>query len=176
MMRTQLTDRHEQGGEPIAALNAAEATIYGRFGYGIASHVAEIQGDKRFMGLRPGTDFGEGEGEGEGEGGIRLLGREEARPLLEKVYDAVRGTAVGWADRTEGFWDARLADGAALPPGWAFPAFSPHRAAWRGPRGEGRVERAAWRGPREEAGAKPRATPPAPRRSLWCPSYERRTT
>jgi GNAT superfamily N-acetyltransferase len=28
MMREQLTDLHESGGEPIAALNAAEATIY----------------------------------------------------------------------------------------------------------------------------------------------------
>src|SRR3989442_1070963 len=33
MMRKQLTDLHESGGEPIAMLNASEATIYGRFGY-----------------------------------------------------------------------------------------------------------------------------------------------
>ncbi|NUS58403.1 MAG: GNAT family N-acetyltransferase [Streptomycetaceae bacterium] len=103
MMRRQLTDLHESGGEPIAALNAAEATIYGRFGYGIASHVAEIHGEKRFMRLRPGTDVGDGT--------IRLLGRQEARPLLEKVYDTARRGAVGWVDRTERFWEARLADG-----------------------------------------------------------------
>lgn len=103
MMRKQLTDLHESGGEPIAALNAAEATIYGRFGYGIASHLAEIHGDKRFMALRPDIDFGEGT--------IRLLGREQARPLLEKVYDTARQGAVGWVDRTEKFWNARLHDG-----------------------------------------------------------------
>ncbi|MGP3921449.1 GNAT family N-acetyltransferase [Nonomuraea sp. 10N515B] len=103
MMRKQLTDLYESGGEPIAALNAAEATIYGRFGYGIASQVAEIQGDKRFMALRPGTDLGDGT--------IRLLGRQEARPLLEKVYDTARRSGVGWVDRTEKFWEARLADG-----------------------------------------------------------------
>lgn len=103
MMRNQLTGLHESGSEPIAALNAAEATIYGRFGYGIASHLAEIQGDKRFMALRPDTDFGAGT--------IRLLGREQARPLLEKVYDTARQSTVGWVDRTEKFWDARLADG-----------------------------------------------------------------
>lgn len=102
MMRKQLTDLHESGGEPVAALNAAEATIYGRFGYGLASHVAEIRGDKRFMALRPGTDLG--------DGAIRLLGRDEARPLLEKVYETVRGTAVGWVDRTEKYWEARLAE------------------------------------------------------------------
>ncbi|WP_119291788.1 GNAT family N-acetyltransferase [Streptomyces sp. YIM 130001] len=103
MMRKQLTDLHDAGREPVAALNAAEATIYGRFGYGVASHVAEIRGDKRFMALRPGTDLGDGT--------VRLLGREDARPLLEKVYECVRGTAVGWVDRTEKFWEARLAEG-----------------------------------------------------------------
>ncbi|MEV1247850.1 GNAT family N-acetyltransferase [Nonomuraea sp. NPDC049750] len=103
MMRKQLTDLHESGGEPIAALNAAEATIYGRFGYGVASHVAEIQADKRFMALRPGIDFGDGT--------IRLLSGQKARPLLEKIYDTARRTAVGWVDRTEKFWQARLADG-----------------------------------------------------------------
>ncbi|MET8472475.1 GNAT family N-acetyltransferase [Streptomyces sp. NPDC006422] len=102
MMRKQLTDLHESGGEPVAALNAAEATIYGRFGYGPASQVAEMRGDKRFMSLRPGTDLG--------DGSIRLLGRDEARPLLEKVHESVRATAVGWVDRTEKFWEARLAE------------------------------------------------------------------
>lgn len=103
MMREQLTGLYESGGEPVAALNAAEATIYGRFGYGVASHVAEIQGDKRFMALRPGTDVG--------DGAIRLLDRAEALPLLEKVYDVARRDGVGWVDRSERFWRARLADG-----------------------------------------------------------------
>jgi len=118
MMRKQLTDLHESGGEPIAALNAAEATIYGRFGYGVASHVAEIQGDKKSMALRPGTDLGDGT--------IRLLGREEARPLLEKVYDTARLTAVGWVDRTEKFWEARLADGERVRDGGTALRFAFH--------------------------------------------------
>ena len=37
MMRAQLADIRERG-EPIAALWASEETIYGRFGYGLASH------------------------------------------------------------------------------------------------------------------------------------------
>lgn len=102
MMRRQLSGLHESGGEPVAALNAAEATIYGRFGYGLASQVAEIRGDKRSMALRPGTDLGDGT--------IRLLRPAQARPMLEKVYETVRGTAVGWVDRTEKYWEARLAD------------------------------------------------------------------
>lgn len=37
MMRYQLDELHENGGEAIAALTASEPTIYGRFGYGMAS-------------------------------------------------------------------------------------------------------------------------------------------
>lgn len=118
MMREQLTDLHDTGGEPIAALNAAEATIYGRFGYGIAGHVAEIRADKRSLALRPGTDLGDGM--------VRLLDREEARPLLEKVYESVRGTAVGWVDRTEKFWEARLADGERARDGGTALRFAVH--------------------------------------------------
>lgn len=101
MMRKQLTDLHESG-EPIAVLNAAEATIYGRYGYGIASRVARFQGEKRSMPFRADTDVGYGT--------IRLLGRDEARPLMEKVYDAARIDSVGWLDRPGKFWDARLYD------------------------------------------------------------------
>ena len=36
MMRAQLDDVHERG-EPVAILWASEETIYGRFGYGMAS-------------------------------------------------------------------------------------------------------------------------------------------
>ncbi|MEO3795548.1 hypothetical protein ABGB14_35530 [Nonomuraea sp. B10E15] len=89
-------------GRTLAAYDNEEivggASIYGRFGYGIASHVAEIRGDKKAMALRPGTDLGDGM--------IRLLGRQEARPLLGKVYDTARRAAAGWVDRTERFWEA----------------------------------------------------------------------
>lgn len=42
MMRSQLDDMHERG-EPLAALYASEAPIYGRFGYGLATYQAEIE-------------------------------------------------------------------------------------------------------------------------------------
>ncbi|HLB19102.1 MAG TPA: GNAT family N-acetyltransferase, partial [Gaiellaceae bacterium] len=41
MMRAQLDDAHEHG-EPLAALWASEESIYGRFGYGLASFCGEI--------------------------------------------------------------------------------------------------------------------------------------
>src|SRR5256885_3315594 len=42
MMRRQLDDMHE-GGEPLAALYASEAPIYGRFGYGLATYQASVE-------------------------------------------------------------------------------------------------------------------------------------
>src|SRR3989454_10016485 len=41
MMRAHLDDAHERG-EPLAALWASEETIYGRYGYGLASFCGEI--------------------------------------------------------------------------------------------------------------------------------------
>ena len=41
MMRAQLDDVHARG-EPLALLWASEDTIYGRFGYGMASQCAEV--------------------------------------------------------------------------------------------------------------------------------------
>lgn len=102
MMRRQLDGLHESGGEPIAVLNAAEATIYGRFGYGIASRIFRMRGEKRSMGLRPEVDLGDGR--------VRLLDADRARPVIEKVYDTARRQAVGWVERTGTFWDARLGE------------------------------------------------------------------
>ena len=42
MMRRQLDDMHERG-EPLAALYASEAPIYGRFGYGIGTYQAAVE-------------------------------------------------------------------------------------------------------------------------------------
>ncbi|MEU5541900.1 GNAT family N-acetyltransferase [Streptomyces sioyaensis] len=102
MMRKQLTDLHERGREPIAALRPAEAGIYGRYGYGPSSRGAQLRAEKRAMDFRPGTDFG--------AGSIRLLGREEARPHIETVYEQVRLRTVGWPARAERAWDSRLDD------------------------------------------------------------------
>ncbi|HXO60048.1 MAG TPA: GNAT family N-acetyltransferase, partial [Candidatus Acidoferrum sp.] len=41
MMRRQMDDIHQRG-EALAALYASEAAIYGRFGYGLSTYMAEI--------------------------------------------------------------------------------------------------------------------------------------
>ncbi|NIK62203.1 GNAT family N-acetyltransferase [Kribbella shirazensis] len=53
LMRTQLTDIHEAGQEPLAALTASEPVIYPRFGYGLASDHQEIVVPKASRALRP---------------------------------------------------------------------------------------------------------------------------
>jgi predicted acetyltransferase len=53
LMRAQLTEIHEAGTEPIAALTASEPAIYGRFGYGLASDHQEIVIAKASRELRP---------------------------------------------------------------------------------------------------------------------------
>jgi predicted acetyltransferase len=45
MMRRQLDDMHQRG-EPLAALYASEAPIYGRFGYGLATYQASMEIDR----------------------------------------------------------------------------------------------------------------------------------
>ena len=45
MMRRQLDDMHQRG-EPLAALYASEAPIYGRFGYGLATYQAAVEIDR----------------------------------------------------------------------------------------------------------------------------------
>jgi predicted acetyltransferase len=53
LMRRQLTDIHEAGREPLAALTASEPVIYPRFGYGLASDHQEIVVPKTSRTLRP---------------------------------------------------------------------------------------------------------------------------
>ena len=51
MMRAQLDDVHARG-EPLALLWASEDTIYGRFGYGMASPVRRVSIPKEALGVR----------------------------------------------------------------------------------------------------------------------------
>ncbi|CAL9675046.1 N-acetyltransferase Eis (plasmid) [Streptomyces sp. enrichment culture] len=102
MMRAQLTDLHERRREAVAALRPSEAGIYGRYGYGPATVGNRMRCDRRAMRFRPDTDFGDGT--------VRLHHADQARPLLEEIYDRVRATTVGWPDRQAAHWAVRLAD------------------------------------------------------------------
>lgn len=102
LMRRQLTDLHDTGAEPVAALRPAEAGIYGRYGYGPASYGAQLRVDRRALVFRPGTDFGDGT--------MSLLDAATARPVLADCYRRVAAVTVGWPDRDAAAWDFRLYD------------------------------------------------------------------
>lgn len=58
MMRHQLHTLHETGAEPVAGLMASQPSIYGRFGYGLATRALELTIPRQANALRlpPGTD------------------------------------------------------------------------------------------------------------------------
>jgi predicted acetyltransferase len=97
MMDAQLRDVHERG-EPIAALWASEETIYGRFGYGIASWAGELkiphEWDEFAQPLEP-------------YGTVRFVTSEEARDLFPPVHERVRQERPGMPSRSEAWWEER---------------------------------------------------------------------
>ena len=104
MMRAQLDATHERG-EPIAALYASEETIYGRYGYGLASlrQKVSLTGDR--AALSYGTPLR--------AGSVRLVDKDEARRTFPRLYDRVRRTTPGFFARSGDWWDLRrLADSA----------------------------------------------------------------
>ena len=99
LMRRELEDVHAWG-EPIAALWASEAAIYGRFGYGQAAQSVHVKSDKARFALRE-----------EGRGSVRLVDADEALTLFPPVYERVRARRAGMLSRDERWWkEHRLAD------------------------------------------------------------------
>ncbi len=93
-MRRQLEDVHGWG-EPLAALWASEASIYGRFGYGPAAPGLVAKSDPRRFALR---------GDRAAEVTVRLTDAEEAYRLFPPVYDGFRAGRAGMLSRSETWW------------------------------------------------------------------------
>ena len=102
MMRRQLSGLREEQQEPVAALWASEASIYGRFGYGVAARQASWRGDKTRLRLRPEVPVGSGR--------VVLAPPERARPHQIAVYEAVRPHTPGFLGRPGRWWDRAFAD------------------------------------------------------------------
>jgi predicted acetyltransferase len=102
IMRRQLTELHEQQREPVAALWAAEAPIYGRFGYGSASFRGGPTGRTDRLALRPDVPPGAGR--------VRMVEVDEYREAAVKVYDQVRRLVPGNLARDDRWWDHTLDD------------------------------------------------------------------
>jgi predicted acetyltransferase len=86
----------------VAALWAAESSIYGRFGYAPATWRGGWSGRTERLGLRPDVDCG--------SGAVRLVDLEEFRPAAVAVYDQVRRFVPGNLARDDRWWDRRLRD------------------------------------------------------------------
>jgi predicted acetyltransferase len=97
MMDTQLRDVRERG-EPIAALWASEETIYGRFGYGIASWAGELKVPHEWDAFAEPLDL---------PGKTRFVTPDEARALFPPIYDAMRRERPGMTSRSEAWWEDR---------------------------------------------------------------------
>jgi predicted acetyltransferase len=101
MMREQLDDVHRRE-EPLAVLWASEASIYGRFGYGLATKNAKIEVDRDRAVFRDGADP---------VGTTRLVTLEQAADILPDVYERIRVETPGMYERSRDWWEAStLAD------------------------------------------------------------------
>ena len=98
MMDDHLRDVHKRG-EPIAGLWASESSIYGRFGYGVASERAQMTLDKQWARLREPVDI---------RGYIRLVDTKEALEIFPDVYQAVAATRPGMLARSDNWWEYRV--------------------------------------------------------------------
>jgi predicted acetyltransferase len=97
MMLAQFADVRERG-EPIAALWASEETIYGRFGYGIASWACDMTLQRVWSAFaRP----------LERRGQVRFVSPEEAAELFPPVWEALRRQRPGVPSRSEAWWKLR---------------------------------------------------------------------
>jgi predicted acetyltransferase len=100
MMEAQLRDIRERG-EPVAALWASEETIYGRFGYGLASLSMYVEAKRTDVRIRPDLPR---------EGSIRLIDHDEALRVLPAVYDRIRKRTPGFLARSGDWWETRRLD------------------------------------------------------------------
>jgi len=93
-----LLDACCERGEPVAYLWATEDTIYGRFGFGLASFTAEIDLARERSGFH--APFA-------GSGRVQLVSPAAAEEFLAPIYERVAVETPGMFARTS-TWCARL--------------------------------------------------------------------
>ncbi len=102
IMRRQLDEVHAQGREPVAALWAAESSIYGRFGYAPATWRGGWTGRTERLRLRRDTDTSSGQ--------VRLVEVDEFRAAAVPIHEQVRRSVPGNLARDDRWWDRILRD------------------------------------------------------------------
>jgi predicted acetyltransferase len=94
LIRHQLHDIAARG-EVVATLRASEATIYERYGYGVASSSQSVEVLTARAALRPDVESG---------GPVRLLDAAEAWDILPRIYAGNRPSRPGTIDRPAVWW------------------------------------------------------------------------
>lgn len=94
LMQTQLENVHERG-EPLAALWASEGSIYGRFGYGLATRNARIDAERDRARLRGGGR----------DSRVRLVDTGVALAAMPRIYDRARSVTAGFPSRSRAWWE-----------------------------------------------------------------------
>ena len=100
MMRALLDATHARD-EPIAYLWATEDTIYGRFGFGLASFTAEIDVPRERSAFH---------GQSSTSGHVQLVPLGMAEELVAPIYERVALETPGMFARSSAWWQARALD------------------------------------------------------------------
>ena len=100
MMRRQLDDMHQRG-EPLAALYASEAPIYGRFGYGLSTYQAAVEIE------RPHAAFAK---QVSGSGRLSMVDVPTAIDAFTRVWEQARRTQPGMLGLDERWMRLQMAD------------------------------------------------------------------
>ncbi|QIZ36324.1 GNAT family N-acetyltransferase [Saccharopolyspora sp. ASAGF58] len=100
LMRAQLDDLRGNG-SGLAALYASEASIYGRFGFGLASYESHLTLPRGAAFLSTVDVDGRR---------VSEVDRETALEFVHQRYPAVAATRTGWLSRADGSWEVRMID------------------------------------------------------------------
>src|SRR4051812_10278853 len=100
-MITHQLEQVAKRGEPLAALWASESLIYGRFGYGPASHRAILKGTNRRLRFLPGVRT---------SGSVDEVTREEFLPVARGLHEAMRVERPGTMYRDDNVWEFAIFD------------------------------------------------------------------
>ncbi len=121
IMRRQLDEVQEAGREPVAALWAAESSIYGRFGYAPASFRGGWTGRTERLRLRRDVDTGSGR--------VRLVDVDEFRTAAVPLHEQLRRWVPGNMARDDRWWDRALRDEKEQREGWTARQYVLHEEA-----------------------------------------------
>ncbi|HEX2119338.1 MAG TPA: GNAT family N-acetyltransferase [Acidimicrobiales bacterium] len=97
----RLIDDARDRQEPMSVLLASEATIYGRFGYGVAVTTDAVEIQRSHAALRRLVEL---------TGRLRMLEPAEMAEVLPPLHDRYRRLQPGEVSRSGGWWARRLAD------------------------------------------------------------------